>query len=69
MLVEYTVERQSMVGNNIVETIERYGWGGILSFNNQRVYTDLVREWMSTLRKEVVPNHPEDMKLIGTYRN
>ena len=32
MLVEYTVDRESMAGYNIVETFDRYGWGGVFNF-------------------------------------
>ncbi|CAH1413152.1 unnamed protein product [Lactuca virosa] len=58
-IVEYMVERPSFTGYNIVETFDRYGWGGALDFNPTQIYVDIVREWMRTLRRVEVPGRPE----------
>ncbi|CAI9269331.1 unnamed protein product [Lactuca saligna] len=68
-VVEYMVERPSFTRYNIVETFDRYGWGGVLDFNPIQMYVDIVREWMRTLRHVEVPGgRPEELQLIGTVR-
>ena len=44
IIVEYMVERSSFTGYNIVETFDRYEWGGVLDFNPTQIYVDIVRE-------------------------
>ena len=38
MLIEYTIDRRKWAGYNIVETFDRYGWGGVCDFDNSKVY-------------------------------
>ena len=66
MLIEYTMDRRKWEGYNIVETFDRYGWGGVCDFDNTKVFIDVVREWMITMRNV---GAGEQMKLVGTFRD
>ena len=68
LLIEYTINRTRWAGYNIVETFDRYGWSGVCDFDNSKVYGDIVQEWMSTLKRVVVPGNNEQMKLVGSYK-
>ncbi|CAI9281597.1 unnamed protein product [Lactuca saligna] len=67
-IAEYMVERPSFTGYNIVETFDRYEWGGVLDFNPTQIYVGIVREWMRTLRRVEVPSRSEELQLIGMVR-
>ncbi|CAI9276118.1 unnamed protein product [Lactuca saligna] len=60
-IVEYMVERPSFTGYSIVETYDRYGWGGALDFNPMQIYVDIVREWMRTLRRVELPSRSKEL--------
>ena len=67
-LVEYRVDRPSFTGFNVVETFYNYGWSGVIDFDPSAVQRELVREWMRTLRRVAIPDHPEQLRLIGSVR-
>ncbi|KAI3499630.1 hypothetical protein L1887_35434 [Cichorium endivia] len=67
MQVERTVDRDSFRGFHITEAFDEYGWAGVLDFDTRAVHTDLVREWMRTLRRQE-NGGGENVQLIGSIR-
>ena len=67
-LVECRIDRPSFVGFNMVETFDDYRWSGVIDFDPSAVHRVLVREWMRTLRRVAIPDHPEQLRLIDSVR-